>query len=160
MFTENLKLARAWKPTTSSSIQVICPRLNQGECPPRTLPTQSGLRAPVQQKNITYCVFYPKTADFPRFIVIESLEDVCLDQFSPFIREKIIATRATPKNKIKKHGTETTSWGRQPESVWKYLQDHLVISMVFIDMTKYKAYPHEIVNTSKEVVKIMKWPWL
>ena len=38
-----------------------------------------------------------EAADFPRFIVIESLEEVCLTKFSPFLIEKVISTRACPK---------------------------------------------------------------
>ena len=38
-----------------------------------------------------------EAADFPRFIVIESLEEVCLAKFSPFLIEKVISTRASPK---------------------------------------------------------------
>ena len=38
-----------------------------------------------------------KAADFPRFIVIESLEEVCLAKFSPFLIEKVISARASPK---------------------------------------------------------------
>ena len=38
-----------------------------------------------------------ESADFPWFIVIESLEKVCLAKFSPFFIEKVISTRATLK---------------------------------------------------------------
>ena len=38
-----------------------------------------------------------EAADLPRFIVIESLEEVCLDKFSPVLIEKVISTRTTPK---------------------------------------------------------------
>ena len=38
-----------------------------------------------------------KAADFPRFIVIESLEEVCQAKFSPFLIEKVISTKASPK---------------------------------------------------------------
>ena len=38
-----------------------------------------------------------EAADFPRFIVIESLEEVCLAKFSPFLIEKVISTRACQK---------------------------------------------------------------
>ena len=38
-----------------------------------------------------------EAADFPRFIVIKSLEEVCLAKFSPFLIEKVISTRASPK---------------------------------------------------------------
>ena len=47
-------------------------------------------------------------ADFPRFIVIESLEKVCFAKFSPFLTGKTISIRVTPKNVEK-----TQNWGRQ-----------------------------------------------
>ena len=61
-----------------------------------------------------------EAADFPRFIVIESLEEVCLAKFSPFLIEKVISTRASPKT-VKKTGNgnslaEVDSW-RQPENI-------------------------------------------
>ena len=36
-------------------------------------------------------------SDFPRFIIIESLQDVKLDQLSPFLIEKTIFSRPNPK---------------------------------------------------------------
>ena len=58
-----------------------------------------------------------EAADFLRFIVIESLEEVCLAKFSPFLIEKVISTRATPKT-IKKTRNrnllvEVDSWSGQ-----------------------------------------------
>ena len=38
-----------------------------------------------------------EAAVFPRFIVIESLKEVCLAKFFLFLKEKVISTRATPK---------------------------------------------------------------
>ena len=38
-----------------------------------------------------------EAADFPRFIVIEPLEEVCFAKFSPFFIEKVISIRITPK---------------------------------------------------------------
>ena len=38
-----------------------------------------------------------EAADFPRFIVIESLEEACQAKFLPFLIEKVISARATPK---------------------------------------------------------------
>ena len=38
-----------------------------------------------------------EVADFPRFIVIESLEEVYLAKFSPSLIEKVISTRVSPK---------------------------------------------------------------
>ena len=42
--------------------------------------------------------------DFPRFIIIESLQDTKLDQLSPFLIEKIISSRSNPKTE------ETPNW--------------------------------------------------
>ena len=39
-----------------------------------------------------------EAADFSRFIVIESLEVVCLAKFSPFLIENVKQTRATLQN--------------------------------------------------------------
>ena len=49
------------------------------------------------QRNLSESDLENEVADFPRFIVIESLEEVCLAKFSPFIIEKVISTRATSK---------------------------------------------------------------
>ena len=61
-----------------------------------------------------------KVADFPRFIVIESLEEVCLAKFSPFLIEKVISPWATLKTlKKSRNGNllvEVDSW-RQVENI-------------------------------------------
>ena len=38
-----------------------------------------------------------EAVNFPRFIVIESLEEVCLAKFSPFLIEKVISAKASLK---------------------------------------------------------------
>ena len=87
-----------------------------------------------------------EVADFSRFIVIESLEEVCLVKFSPFLIEKIISTRATLKNMKKiPNGNllvEVESW-RQAESILKMKTFHT---------TKCRAYLHEKLNNSKRVI--------
>ena len=35
-----------------------------------------------------------EAGDFPRLIIIESLEEMCLVKFSPFLIEKVIYTKA------------------------------------------------------------------
>ena len=61
-----------------------------------------------------------EVADFPRFIVIEFLEEVCLARFSPFLIEKVISTRASLKTvKKTRNGNllvEVDSW-RQAENI-------------------------------------------
>ena len=112
------KLATARKPTLNSSILVAYPPSQ-----PRWMGyllglflTQVGLRGgwrctgPVKNIQQIWRLQTKKTkwnlsesdseneaADFPRFIVIESLEEVCLAKFSPFLIEKVISTRASPK---------------------------------------------------------------
>ena len=87
-----------------------------------------------------------EAADFPRFIVIESLEEVCLAKFSPFLIEKVISTRASPKNvKKTRNGNllvEVDS-RRQAEN----------IKIKTFQTTKCRAYPHEKLNTSKGVIR-------
>ena len=88
-----------------------------------------------------------ETADFPRFIVIESLEEVCLAKFSPFLIEKVISTRANPKTvKKTRNGyllVEVDS-RRQAENILKTNTFHT---------TKCRAYPREKLNTSKGVIR-------
>ena len=49
------------------------------------------------KRNLSESDSENETADFPRFIVIESLEEVCLAKLSAFLIEKVISTRASPK---------------------------------------------------------------
>ena len=53
------------------------------------------------KRNLSESDTENNAADSPRFIVIESLDEVCLVKFSPFLIEKVISTRATPK-RVKK----------------------------------------------------------
>ena len=64
-----------------------------------------------------------KQSDFPRFIIIESLQDVKLDQLSPFLIEKIISTRSTPKT-VKKLQTEKPACGSgKQKTCWKPIRN-------------------------------------
>ena len=45
------------------------------------------------KRNLSESDSENEAADFLRFIVIESLEEVCLAKFSPFLIEKVISTR-------------------------------------------------------------------
>ena len=49
------------------------------------------------KRNLSESDSENEAAGFPRFIVIESLEEVCLPKFSPFRIEKVISTRASAK---------------------------------------------------------------
>ena len=88
-----------------------------------------------------------EAADFPRFIVIESLEEVRLAKFSPFLREKVISTRATLKNVKKTRNSNLlvdVGYRRQVENILKRKTFH---------MTKSRPFSHEKLNTSKGVIR-------
>ena len=48
------------------------------------------------KQNLSESDLENEAADFPRFIVIESLE-VCLAKFSPLLIEKVVSARASSK---------------------------------------------------------------
>ena len=82
---------------------------------PGLFPTQVGLRGgwwsigPMKNIHQSWLLLSKKSkrylsdsdseteSDFPRFIIIESLQDTKLDQLSPFLIEKIISSRSNPK---------------------------------------------------------------
>ena len=103
------KLATARKPTLNSSILVAYPpsQPRRMAYPLGLFPTQVGLRGgwrsagPVKniqqiwrfrtkktKRNLSESDSENEAADFPRFIIIKSLEEVCLAKFSPFLIEK------------------------------------------------------------------------
>ena len=49
------------------------------------------------KRNLSESNSENEVTDFLRFIVIESLEEVWLAKFSPFLIEKVISARDTPK---------------------------------------------------------------
>ena len=49
------------------------------------------------KRNLSESDLENEAADFPRFIIFESLEEVCLAKFSPFLIEKVISARASLK---------------------------------------------------------------
>ena len=70
---------------------------------------------------------FRKKSDFPRFIIIESLQDIKLDQLSPFLIEKIIFSRSNLKT-IKKLRTrnlqvqvETKKHAENIQKKWRNL---------------------------------------
>ena len=143
------------------------PRLNQGEWVTPLVHSQHKLDSVVgggaqgQWKIYSiYGVFKQKTkrnlsesdseneaAEFPRFIVIESLEEVCLAKLSPFLIEKVISTRASPKN-LKK-----TRNGNLLVEVDSRRQAENILKIKTFHTTKCRAYPHEKLNTSKGVIR-------
>ena len=99
------------------------------------------------KRNLSESDSENEAADFPRFIVIESLEEVCLAKFSPFLIEKVIPIRASPKTvKKKRNGSLLVDVDsrRQAENILKIKTLHT---------TKCRAYPHEKLNTSKGVIR-------
>ena len=111
------------------------------------IPTMaSSYKKKKNKKNLSESDSEGEVADFPRFLVTESLEEVCLAKFSPFLIEKVISTRATPKNIKKIRNGNLLVEGesrRQAENILKMKTFHT---------TKCKAYPHEKLNTSKWVI--------
>ena len=166
---ENLKLVTAQKPTFNSSILVAYPRLNQGEWisplvhSQHKLDSVEGGEVQGQRKIYSiYGVFNKKKkikrnllesnseneeADFLRFFVIESLEEFYLAKLSPFLIEKFISTRATPKT-VKK-----TRNGNLLVEVDSRRATENIFKMKTFHPTKYRAYPLVKLNISKGVIR-------
>ena len=86
-------------------------------------------------------------SDFPRFIIIESLQDIQLNQLSPFLIEKTISSRSNPKN-VKKFRTVNLL---VEVEIKKYTENQLKREK--FHNFKCRAYPHAKLNTSKGVVR-------
>ena len=99
------------------------------------------------KRNLSESDSENEAADFPRFIVIESLEEVCLAKFSPFLIEKVISTRASQKT-VKK-----TRNGNLLVEVDSRRQAENILKIKMFHTTKCRAYPHEKLNTSKGVIR-------
>ena len=99
------------------------------------------------KRNLSESDSENETADFPRFIVIESLEEVCLSKLSPFLIEKVISTRASPKT-VKK-----TRNGNLLVEVDSRRHAENILKIKTFHTTKCRAYPHEKLNTSKGVIR-------
>ena len=99
------------------------------------------------KRNLSESDSENEAVDFPRFIVIESLEEVCLAKFSPFLIEKVISTRASPKT-VKK-----TRNGNLLVEVDSRRQAENILKIKTFHTTKCRAYPHEKLNTSKGVIR-------
>ena len=61
------------------------------------------------KRNLSESNSENEAADSTRFIVIESLDEVCLAKFSPFVIEKVISTKASPKT-VKKSRNGNLQW--------------------------------------------------
>ena len=99
------------------------------------------------KRNLSESDLKNVAADFPRLIFIESLEEVCLAKFSPFLIEKVISTRASPKTINK------TRNGNLLIEVDNWRQEENILKIKTFNTTKYRAYPHEKLNTSKGVIR-------
>ena len=86
-------------------------------------------------------------ADLPKLIVIESLEEVCLAKFLPFLIEKVISTRATLKT-VKK----TSNGNLFIEEDSRQLTE-MIFKMKTFHSTKCRVYPNEKFNISKGVMR-------
>ena len=99
------------------------------------------------KQNLSGSDLENEAADFPRFIVIESLEEVCLAKLSAFLIEKVISTRASLKT-VKK-----TRNGNLLVEVDSRRHAENMLKIKMFHMTKYRAYTHEKLNTSKGVIR-------
>ena len=86
-------------------------------------------------------------SDFPRFIIIESLQDVKLDQLSPFLIKKIISSRSNPQT-VKKLQT-----GNLPVEVESKKHAENLLKMEKFHNVKCHAYPHVKSNNSTGIVR-------
>ena len=87
-------------------------------------------------------------SDFPRFTIIESLQDIRLDQLSPFLIEKKIISSSYNLKNVKKLQTGNLL----VEIVTKKHAENLLKMEKFHNL-KCCAYPHTKLNTSKGVVR-------
>ena len=162
---ENLKLAIAWKPSLSSSLLVGYPRLLQGEwisswyIPDISWTPWCVVKHRSRIYNI-YGVFKLKKGNNSVRIWLRGrgcwLSEVyCYwifwrglpAKFSPFLLEKVISPRATPKKlmKIRNCNLLVEVMGRkQAESIFKMKTFHI---------RKWRAYPRKELNTSKGVIR-------
>ena len=75
------------------------------------------------KQNLSESDLENEAADFQRFIVIESLEEVCLAKLSSFLSEKVIATKANPKKHKKNKEWNLVCQGGQLEAGRKYIKN-------------------------------------
>ena len=95
--------------------------------------------------NLPELVLEKEAADFPRFILTESLEEVTRAKFSPFLVEKINSNFYSENFKKTRNGNllvEVDSW-RQAESISEMKTFHT---------TKCRTYLNEKLNTSRGVI--------
>ena len=86
-------------------------------------------------------------SDFLIFIIIESLQDIELDQLSPFLIEKKSFSKSNPQT-VKRLRTENLLVEVERKNHAENLQ-----KMEKFHNLKCRAYPHAKLNTSKGVVR-------
>ena len=92
------------------------------------------------------------TLTFPRYIILESMEETPLAKLSPFVIQKVISGNFTPKNvKSLRNGNLLIEVEKKKHA------DFLLQMKVFHNM-KIKSYPHEKLNSSKGVVRSRELP--
>ena len=86
---------------------------------------------------------------FPRFIVLESVEETPLSRLSPFDIKRFLGTtsRVEPKN------VKTLRNGTLLVQVTTKAKSDALLKMTLFDKTKIKSYPHQTLNSSKGVVR-------
>ena len=88
-----------------------------------------------------------KNNNFPRFIILESLENKQLTKISPFTTQKIISTNFEPKT------VKSLRDGKLLIEVTRENHANFLLKMKTFNNIKIKAYPHETLNHSKGVVR-------
>ena len=88
-----------------------------------------------------------KTNNFPRFIVLESLENTQLSKISPFIIQKIISANFQPKT------VKSLRDGKLLIEVTQEKHANFLLKMKTFHNIKIKGYSHEKLNQSKGVVR-------
>lgn len=84
---------------------------------------------------------------FPRFIILESIEEKKITQLSPFIIERVISANLNPKS-VKKLKNDTILIEVEVKKHADFL-----LKMKNFHSIKIKAYPHKTLNTSKGVIR-------
>ena len=88
-----------------------------------------------------------KNNNFPKFIVLESIEDMQLSKLSPFIIQKIISANFQPKT------VKSLRDGKLLIEVTQEKHANFLLKMKIFHNIKIKGYPHEKLNQSKGVVR-------
>ena len=84
---------------------------------------------------------------FPKFIILESLENTPLTKLSPFLIKKIISSSICPKSvKNLRNGTIMVETENKKHT-------NFLLNMKTFHTLKIKTYPHKTLNSSKGVIR-------